>query len=130
MQYLYDHNQVHLLFDDPSHLKKLKTTTNNKAEKTIDDNFVKLFDGNTIPKIINSDITEACTSKKGSKTVSIYKTIKFIKNERNMPPGPPSGSDKIFSIGGKKVFKRATPIKTSKKVILWLPPKKKPFITD
>jgi hypothetical protein len=93
--------------------------TNKRAEKTSAHSFVRLLDGSTNPKIINSDIVVVVTLNVGSKTVSIYKTIPFIKKLKNNAPGPLLGNDNKFKMGNKKTLSKERASKTRSIVMLY-----------
>ncbi len=99
-----------------------------KAEKMVDQSAVRLFDGNTKPKIIKFDSTVGCIVKKGKTRVNTYKTTVVITKVRKVRPIPLSWNESKLRTGLKNRYSNERARATNKKDES--PPKKKPLITN
>lgn len=70
-----------------------------KAENTVDQNAVKLFDGSTTPKIIKSDRVVSITVNSGKKRVKTYRQIEAKIVPINKNPIPFPGRPKVVRSG-------------------------------
>lgn len=97
---------------------------NNKAENTEDQNIVRFFDGNTIPKKFNSSTFVSIMSKNGITKVITLVVMRVITKLKNTKGIPEFGNEINLRIGANEMFSNANPKPTSNSVTISYPPKK------
>lgn len=105
--FLFSHNQL------KNHIRIVIRS----AEKTFAHIAVRRLDGNTKPKIINSDIVVGLTPNIGINKVKACIVIVVSIKAMNKKPGPLDGIDTNLNIGRMNIYK---PVKPKTKSIIEL----------